>query len=409
MMVDQKMQKKVNTQFCFMQGSYVGGNAVLFGYAVVLLQSKSLTATEAGLALALCSVASIFIQPAVAAISNRFRRIPLNHLMGYISIIVLLGSIALYFIDAPMLAVMIVFILTASIEMSVMTFIGAFAMQFENRGMGINYGASRAVGSICYALLGFAMGWLVDEFGAGAILPVYCALVVVIILVGFLHITPDKAMPLPRPEEWETKKAEEPKRKAIDLIRGKPFMILYFLAILCINVNHMVLDSYQVSIVQEQGGSTGNYGTVMLIMAFCELPSLFLFKRLARRFGCGKLLIAGMLAFALKDVALFLSPSVEWVYISQVFNLCTVGVYMPAMVYFTNELVDAESNVSAQTLIVGVAGGIGKVVGNFMGGALIDMGGTRLMLVGTFLIMVAGVGLMLATMGALRRHGIQAR
>lgn len=407
MEADKRMQKKVNTQFCFMQGGYVGANAVLFGYAVVLLQSKNLTATEAGLALALCSIASIFIQPIVAAISNKFRGIPLNHLMGYTGIVVLIGSVGLYFLDSPITAVMLVFIITSAIAMGSMTFIGAFAMQFENRGMEVNYGIARGVGSICYALLGFATGFLVDEFGAGMIMPFYCVFVVGVIIIDFAHITPEKAMPVP--QIYEEKKKEGPKKRALDLIKGKPYMVVFFLAILCINVNHMVLDSYQVSIIQELGGSTSNYGTVMLIMALCELPSLFLFKRLAKRFGCGKMLIAGMVAFALKDIALFLSPTVELVYICQVFNVCTVGVYMPAMVYFTNELVDAESNVSAQTLIAGVASGIGRVIGNMVGGTLIDVGGTQLMLLVTVAVMAVGILLMFTTMGMLHKRGMHIR
>lgn len=82
---------------------------------------------------------------------------------------------------------------------------------------------------------------------------------------------------------------------------------------------------------------------------------------------------------------------------------------MPAMVYFTNELVDAESNVSAQTLIAGVASGIGRVIGNMVGGTLIDVGGTQLMLLVTVAVMAVGILLMFTTMGMLHKRGMHIR
>ena len=407
-MIMGKVQRKVNRHLYAMQGTTVGYTGVIAAYAVVLLQSKHLNATEIGIAIALCSAFGIFLQPLVAAFSNRHRNVSLKTIMAFLDLISLVGAAALYFATSPLVLVIVIFVVTSSISTSMLTFIGAYAMEFENRGMRVNFGISRGIGSLAYALIGFVMGQIVDLYGPKTILPAFAIILILATIMTARHITPEQAMPTPVSEDIIEDKPSV-KVKARDLIKGKPCMILLFLALFCISYNHTALDSYQVNIVQELNGSTGNYGTVMMIMGLCEIPSLFLCNRLMRRFGCGNMITAAMIAFLIKDVLLITAQDVSTIYVAQICNLSTVGMYMPAMVYFINELVDPGSNVSAQAFFVGVGTGLGRVLGNVAGGALIDAGGTFAMLISNIAVIAVGLLLMRSSLAVMHKKGIMIR
>ena len=125
-----KVQRKVNRHLYAMQGTTVGYTGVIAAYAVVLLQSKHLNATEIGIAIALCSAFGIFLQPLVAAFSNRHRNVSLKTIMAFLDLISLVGAAALYFATSPLVLVIVIFVVTSSISTSMLTFIGAYAMEF---------------------------------------------------------------------------------------------------------------------------------------------------------------------------------------------------------------------------------------------------------------------------------------
>lgn len=403
----EKMRKKVNRHLYAMQGSFVGSTGILMGYSVVLLQSKNLNPTEIGVAMALSTAFAIFLQPLVAAFSNRHRNVSLKTVMAFLNLVGLIGAAGLYFITSQMALVTLCYVVIAAICNSMLTLIGAYAMEFENRGMKVNFGISRGVGSLAFAIVGFIAGQIIENFGARWILPMYGAIMVVVIWTTARHITPKEAMPTPA--QGDVIETASVKIKARELVRGKPYMVLFFLALFCISYNHTMLDSYQVNVIQSVNGSTSNYGTMMLIMALCEMPSLFLCNRLMKRFGCGAMITGAMIMFLAKDVLLILAQDVTLIYIAQACNLGTVGMYMPAMVYMTNELVEPEYNVSAQAFFAGVGAGLGKVAANMSGGVLIDMGGVHAMLAATIGTILVGLVLMRRSMWAMRKKGLAIR
>lgn len=404
---DVRVRKKVNRHMCAMQGGVVGCTGVIAAYAVILLQWKAFSATEIGIATALSSVAGIFLQPLVAAFSNRHPGLSLKTIMAGLEAIGLAAAVVLYFVSTPLVLVMALFIVSFVITASLNTFIGAFAMEFENRGMPVNFGIARGIGSICYALIGFGMGQLVEWLGPQSILPAYVVVMLATIVFTTRHITPEKAIPAPKQNQEEAPQAR--RVKTGELLRGRPELLLFFLALFCISYNHTALDSYQVNVIQELGGSTANYGTMMMIMGLCEIPSLFLCNRLMRRFGCGNMITLAMAVFLAKDIMLLAAGNVTLVYVAQICNLSTVGMYMPAMVYLINELVGAESNVSAQAFFVGIGTGLGRVLGNLAGGALIDAGGTHAMLIANIGVIAIGIVLMRGFLAGIHRKGLAIR
>ncbi len=54
---------------------------------------------------------------------------------------------------------------------------------------------------------------------------------------------------------------------------------------------------------------------------------------------------------------------------------------MPAAVYYSNLIAPKDSAVQAQALFGGVAMGVGRIIGNLLGGVIIDGAGLKAMLI----------------------------
>ena len=64
------------------------------------------------------------------------------------------------------------------------------------------------------------------------------------------------------------------------------------------------LSNFLVNIVTSRGGTDADLGLAMFVMGAFELPTAFLFPKLLRRFGSGRLLLISAVFGTLKAVAL---------------------------------------------------------------------------------------------------------
>lgn len=329
---------------------------------------------------------AIFLPALISFLTGR-TRMPLKYVVALISLVTLSGASLLLFVRAPVGVVMMIFILISASGASTGPFINALAMQFENIGIHINYGIARGLGSAGYALIGFVTGHFVQMLGTDFIIPFYLCLSAIAVFCVFIFkrpVRPAESVPKTEPAVQLTQKA------SVWSVFKTPSAVCLFCAIICVSLNQGVLDTFQINILKGLGGTDADYGSLILVMAFSELPTMFLFKNLAKRFGYSRLLGAGFLFFAVKDIALLLAPNVAIVIGVQALNALSLGLYIPASVYLINSLAGGRNAVHAQAIFGGVASGLGRIVGNFAGGAIIDAYSTHAMMVFALVSILAG-------------------
>lgn len=380
--------RKVNISYAVLQTFYIASNSVLFGFAVVLLQSRGFSNTQIGIALAVSSVLQVFFQPALAAFMERMRRLSLNAAIAAVMLLTLVLCFVLFVTRSPLVLVFVIFVLAGAFAVLPQAMIGALAMEFENSGTPILYGVARGCGSLGYAVMGYFMGRVIERFGAGSILIVYMVMLATTILLTLLHPK------VPREQRAVAAKEKEEPVRISAVLRQNRTLLCFFIAVIAICYNHGLLDSYQVSIVQAVGGSTADYGTVMFVMALSELPVMFLYNGIKKKISVATLMSIAYIAFIAKVGILLLAEDVEAVIAAQLCNAFTLGLYLPSIVYFTNMITNRRETVVAQSLIGGTAFGVGRVAGNLMGGSLLDIGGVGAMLVSCIVVAAAGFILM---------------
>ena len=86
--------------------------------------------------------------------------------------------------------------------------------------------------------------------------------------------------------------AEGPRpQSALALLRSNPSFTLMLAGVLLSLTAVLPLSNFLVNIVTSRGGTDADLGLAMFVMGAFELPTAFLFPRLLRRFGSGRLLV----------------------------------------------------------------------------------------------------------------------
>ena len=123
------------------------------------------------------------------------------------------------------------------------------------------------------------------------------------------------------------------------------------------------------------------------------MPTAFLFPKLLRRFGSGRLLVLSAVFGTLKAVALLCTFNYAGVLLAQPLQLLGYGLFTPASVYFVNESVPEADRVRGQTVMMVASNGMGGMLGGLLAGWTLDMGGANWMLAACIACGCAGAAL----------------
>ena len=153
------------------------------------------------------------------------------------------------------------------------------------------------------------------------------------------------------------------------------------------------VTNFLVNVVTSRGGTDADLGLAMFVMGAFELPTAFLFPRLLRRFGSGRLLLISAVFGTLKAVALLCTFNYAGVLLAQPLQLLGYGLFTPASVYFVNESVPEADRVRGQTVMMVASNGMGGMLGGLLAGWTLDMGGANWMLAACIACGCAGAAL----------------
>jgi len=371
------LTKKVNLQFAAIQGSFWISFLPLGGFAVVLLQSKNFTDSEIGIILAMQSIASIIAQPLISTFAGKHPRIPLKNIVTAMLLFGAAISSVFFFLPHLFLPAVIIFMVIGMTEYSAPAFINAIAMQLTNAGVKINYGVSRGIGSLSFALAGVLLGKLVDISGTDMIIPFSVILVLITsVLVWRMYAPPLKevtAVDVASP-------AQIPQTNIWTFLRKNKIYTGFCIASAFIFACHACVNNFLPNITDALGGSITDQGIIRGISAAFELPIMFIYSILARRISSHKLLTISAFSFFLKSLATMFVPSISLLFLVQTFQMPAFGLYTPAAVHFSDHSVTDADRVRAQAISMVAGFGIGNVFGNLGGGFILDKWGLQSML-----------------------------
>lgn len=386
---NQISSKKLTLQYAVVQGGYWASFCATYGFATVFLLSRGLTTSQIGVAIALANVFAVFLQPYFATIADEGKRISLHTLTILLDLGALVTFLLLLFTANFFLATFALFVLTNALSQTFQPLINAVGFYYINRGVTINFGLPRSIGSLSYAIVSTIIGYLVEIYGSNVIL--LAGVIILAIIAAMLHF-------MPRIEEVNdaTKNADA---AAKDSTTGKESVFSFFLryklfsvALLgssCIFIFHFATNNYMLQIVENIGGNASTMGTALSIAAACEIPAMMFSSQIMKKIKYNYLLIISGIFFCVKAVIYLLATNIPMLYFSQVLQMISYAFYIPASVYFVNESMNEKDKVKGQAIMTGTTT-LGGVIGSLLGGVTIDHFGLTAMLTGGLVFAIAG-------------------
>ncbi len=385
---------KLNSEYAGIFGSYWIFYSIVSSFCSAYLLDIGYSNSEIGIILAVASVVSVFMQPALANISDRSKKLDAIGVAEISTLCMMILEIGMFIINRKTLALWIIYVLVMAWELALQPLFNSLARRLSETGHKINFGICRSGGSLAYAIFTSILGTFVEKYGTG-ILPgtgvAFLALLLgILLLTGrtFKRALRDReAGSSAEPSEETGIPAEE-----IDLrtfIRRNKLFIVLNVFIMILFFQNTITNNFMFQVVDGVGGTSEDMGRIFGVMAFVEIPGLFFFDKIHKRFSCSTLLKFASVNFTLKLLTMYLANSVFMIYAAHFFHIFAFSIFLAGIVQFINEIMEKGEAVRGQAVYT-TAITIGGVFANIIGGILLDVSGPKLMLL--ISVILAAVG-----------------
>ena len=369
--------RRLDWHYIAMQMGFWAMFAAIVAYQTALLLERGFTNGEAGLMTSVRCLAGIVFQPLLGGFADRHPGVPLKGIVG-VSLALSLAAGVWYWAEPAMglAQTALVWVVIGGLGVSSYPLMDAMAVQFINDGVPIRYSLGRGLGSLAYAVVCVLLGLQVGQWGVETTLVTFLLLTAAEIALVFTYPTWHPKAPA------EGRAAAERPQSALSLLRSSPRFTLMLAGVLFGLTAVLPLSNFLVNVILSRGGTAADLGLAMFLMGGFELPAAFLFPRLLRRLGSGRILVLSMFFGTLKGVALLLTWNLAGVLLCQPLQMLGYGLFTPASVYFVNESVPPADRVRGQTIMMVASNGLGGMLGGMLAGFTLDLGGANWMLAG---------------------------
>ena len=407
------MEKLLNIKYGCIHGTYYMYYGVVGSFASAFLLAKGCTNAEIGIILAVGNILAVFLQPLIADFADRSKRLSLMGITQLSTALLMVLTVMQFAIRGKSAALWLVYILIMAWMTTLQPLINSLAFKLEETGTHINFGACRSVGSLAYALLCGIMGTLVETKGVD-VLPLSGEIVLLMLLISLVAVKKQFGRMMSETDETpgapagfirENPSGQENDEEEINLARfvkrNKLFVVLN-LAVVGVFFNNAILNNFMLQIVEGVGGTSEDMGRIFSVMAFLEIPALFFFDKIRRRFSCQFILKFAAISFTLKILMIYLAKSVAMIYVAHLLQTFSFGLFLPAMVSFIGEVMAKGEAVKGQALYT-VMVTVSSMLASVLGGIMLDLWGPGFMLLVSTVITACGAVVVCAIVGRIHK------
>lgn len=384
---------KLNLQYISMQIPYWMGFSVLGTFTSVFLLSRDFTNGQIGLVLSLANLLAAVVQPFLASFADRMIRVRLSQLAAGMAVLLALFSGVLLALPKVFLIVAFIYVLLYACLVLLQPMTIAIGTFFISRGYGLNFGVARGLGSLAFAAAAAVTGVLIERFSPTIILYLLIGIFLFFAVMALLIDTRKQGGKYSESlniDHHREGSLEEPIGLIAFTKKYKRFMFLLF-GVSLLFVYHTIINSYMFQIMQPLGGTAANAGSSLSVAALSELPTMFLFTWVLRRFKIHSLMRVAAFFFSVKAVLILFSGSIFLINVAQSLQMIGFAMHTMASVYYTNQIIPQKDLVKGQTLMA-TANTVGGIIGAFVGGQMLSfLSVSAMLLIGTVISIVGTV------------------
>lgn len=352
------LAKKINLHYTTIQGSFGIGFGALMSFGAVLMLSRGLSNSALGVVTCIAQLLPMVLQPAVTSFAAARRGMTTRKMLMLLTLPILVMAVVMLLAPQSLGVIIAGYMLIFLMVNLITPYHNVLMVDFLTRGVEVNYGLGRGVGSGTFALATLVLGFVLEGRDSVLIVPVIGgAMLLQLLCVATFRY------PLPAVETAEEQR-EAVGRMAI-LRSRRDFVLLLGAVALLLGV-HNVTNVYMVHVIDRVGGAESLMGIILGVSAVTELISMPLFPKLQRKFGITALLRFAAAFFVVRLVLLLLAPSGGFLYLAAVAQFASSGILLPAIVYYVAETLTPEQQTNGQGMI--------HLAGYCLGPALITLG-----------------------------------
>ena len=394
------MGKILNIEYGGINATYWMVYAVVSSFASAFLLDRGYTNSEIGVILAAGSVVAVFLQPFMADFADRAKKISLIGITQGITIFIMVMMMFCFIMDRASIALSVIFVMVIAWHTTLQPLFNSLTFKLEESGHKINFGVCRAMGSLFYSILCAFLGTLVETYGT-QILPLTTEVLLGMLLVTlfvtnkhFKKACKDKKQKLNNQKEEVIAEVLKPEDEInlVQFIKRNKLFLLVNIGVAGIYFSNSIFNNFMLQIVENVGGTSEDMGRILAVMAFLEIPPMFLFARVHKKISCKRLLQIGAVSFTLKVLIAAIATNIFMVYVAQLFQLTAFGLFLPAMVCYIDEIMDKGEAVKGQALFT-IVTTVATIFSSLVGGVILDMSGATVLLIVSTII--TGIGALL--------------
>ena len=374
--------KRIRYMYTLIQCLYWMTAGLMFNFASAYLLDRGFSNSQIGVVLGAAYALSAVAQPLVAALFNRSGvRLSTGMACFYAVAAVLAVLVLALPLQGGALAVLIVciFMLQATMQPSLNSLHRGYAL----RGVEVNFGFARGMGSAAYSVMCALVGRLLYRFSPCMLPALYLTTMLLMIACLLAFRAPSFTDGVSLGE----------RRRREPLLRRYPRFALLLLGVSLLATVHIFIDNFMLQIVRNLGGGSAQQGVVIAIAAMTELPAMVLYGRLSKRMGGGRVLCMAAWVWVVKDVLTALATSPAMLYAISLLQFASYAFYVPAAVEYVSDALPQQDFLAGQAL-VGTAFTLGSLAATFVGGWMLDLLGVRGALSGMQAFSIAGAVLL---------------
>jgi len=384
-----RSDKVLSLQIAGLQGFYWMIFCPIASFASVYLLSKDFSNQKIGWVMAISSVLAIGLQPALGALIDKFEKLTLKGVLCTLSLLCVAFLAGIIFLNAGLVWMAVFYVGIVALLYTMQPLVSALTFEYINAGHNVSFSVTRASGSICFAVLSTLLGIWVNRYST-AILPIIC----LILFAGYILLI--ISFPKVKRSENQTYQMDNFAPETDDkvgFLRRYDRFIPFLIGAAFIFMFHTIINNFLAQILRLLGGTDGDLGVSLTIAAVAELPAFLGFSFLVSKINTRSLMkIAGFI-YGLRSIIFLFAASVWMINVGQAFQGLTFAVFIPASVYYINEIMGEKDRVKGQTFVTAM-GTLGGFFGNVIGGRLLDTSGVFGMLLFGLVGAMIGAGLL---------------
>lgn len=385
--------KKLNIYYALLQAVYWITSAVVFCFTTVYLQFRGYSNYEIGIVFAVGNICGFAAQTLVSGYVDRHRRRNLLTCIRIAAALELLLMAAVYLLPDGSVALIGAYALIIAANTLLNPLCISLSFHIESWGCGISFSRARALGSLTFALCSVVLGIFVQRVSEDA---VPSALILFSALMGLITLL---FIPCDRAQRSASPSGSEPEISAvsgsfIEFGRENRRFLLFLLGTAALYFTHALIGNFMIEFIRNIGGGSEDMGNVLAFMTVMEFPVMLLFSRLTQRFKCSTLLRFAVVMFTVKELMIYLAPSIPALYAAEALQAFSFALFVPASVRYVDKVIAKHNAVKGQAFVTAMIT-LGSIFASYIGGLLLDTSTPRFTLFVGVIVSAVGTLIML--------------